>query len=75
MEPKPRPNDEEYFRLLRRMTPQQRLGIASYLSDFERASLLARLRRENPSLSERELKLLRVRTLYPECFHPDGGFK
>lgn len=75
MDFKPRPNDEAYFRMLRAMTPQQRLAIAMYLSDFERASLLARLRRENPQLREPELKRLRTQTLYPECFGPDGKFR
>ena len=67
-DPKPRINDEAYVERLRRMTPSQRLDIASDLSDSVRDLFLTGLRQRHPELDEAALKRLMLRHLYPECY-------
>jgi hypothetical protein len=67
MNPKPRPNQEAYLRNLRRMTPQQRLDVASDLSDSVRELFLAGLRQRHPEMSEQDIRRLMRQKLYPEC--------
>jgi hypothetical protein len=52
MDPKPRPNHELYLRVLRRMTPQQRLARALELSAMTKALFRQGLRKRFPDLSE-----------------------
>lgn len=67
MDPKPRPNQEAYLRMLRRMTPQQRLDVASDLSDSVRDLYLSGLRHRHPEMSEQDIRRLMRQKLYPEC--------
>jgi hypothetical protein len=53
---KPRPNQERYREVLRRMTPGERLRKACELSDWTRKLTLAGLRRQHPDASEQELR-------------------
>lgn len=55
MDPKPRPNHAEYLRILRAMTPEQRLLKACELGDMGKELLRAGLRRRFPEASEAEL--------------------
>ena len=55
MDPKPRPQQEAYLEVLRRMTPEQRLRKAFELSDYTKALFKAGLRNRFPELSEEEL--------------------
>ena len=52
MDPKPRPNDEAYLRVLRAMSPQQRLQKAFEMSAFTKMLFKEGLRRRFPDLSE-----------------------
>jgi hypothetical protein len=58
---KPHPNHREYIRILRRLTPEQRLLKAMELTDLGRRLLLDGLRRRHP-----DLDAARLRTLYLE---------
>ncbi|MFH1748432.1 MAG: hypothetical protein ABIG44_15470 [Planctomycetota bacterium] len=53
---KARPNHREYLRVLRRMTPAQRLRKAFELSDYARSLFLHGLRRRFGDADEAELK-------------------
>jgi hypothetical protein len=55
---KARPNHGEYLKILRRMSPEERLRKAFDLSDFSRALFLQGLRKRFPSLNETELRRL-----------------
>lgn len=68
IDPKPRPNDDAYIARLRAMTPQQRLDIASDLSDSVRDLMMTGLRQLHPELDEAGLRRLMLRQIYPECF-------
>lgn len=60
----PRPtNEERYFDILRRMTPEQRLAKAFELSDYARALFASGVRARNPGLSEPDLRRLVVEEL------------
>ena len=55
---KPRPNHAMYIRVLRNMTPEQRLQKAFELSDLARQLFLCGLRKRFPHLSPAELNRL-----------------
>ncbi len=55
MDPKPRPNEDAYLRVLRSMTPEQRLLKAMELSELTRELLRTGLRRRFPDATEAEL--------------------
>ena len=69
MDPKPRPNQDRYLEVLRRMTPQQRLMKAFELSDLARALFKAGLRHRHPDLPEAELHDLYLEHL-ARCRNP-----
>ena len=54
MDPKERPNNARYIRILRRMTPEQRLMKAFELSAFSKALFVGGLRKRHPDLDETE---------------------
>jgi hypothetical protein len=66
MDPKPRPNHKLYIRMLRRMTPGQRLAKAFDLSEFTRRLFADGLRKRFPDLSEDEFQEL-LRTRLEKC--------
>jgi hypothetical protein len=53
---KPRPNHREYLRILRGLTPEQRLLKAMELTDLGRRLLMDGLRRRYPRLDEQQLR-------------------
>jgi hypothetical protein len=53
---KPRPNQQEYLEVLRRMTPQQRLQKAFELSEETKRLFLIGLRQRFPEKSEAEIR-------------------
>lgn len=55
VDPKPRPNDERYYAVLRAMTPEQRLLKAFELSDFTMALFWEGMRHRNPNLTPDQL--------------------
>jgi hypothetical protein len=63
MDPKKRPNHSLYIRILREMTPEQRLNKAFELSEFSKALFWAGLRQRNPELNEEELHKLMLERL------------
>ena len=63
MNPKPRPNHQQYLRTLRTMTPEQRLRKAFELSAFSKALFSAGLQRRFPELSVPEFHQLLLRRL------------
>ena len=63
MNPKPRPNHREYIKVLRRMTPGQRLKKAMELSDWTKRVFRQGLRRRFPSLSEEDFHKLYLERL------------
>lgn len=67
---KPRPNDEVYLRVLRRMGPAGRLLKALQLGEEARALFRIGLRRRFPQLSEAELKRLYLERL-AKCHNTD----
>jgi hypothetical protein len=52
MDPKPRPQHEVYLRVLRAMTPEQRVQKAFEMSAFTKALFKQGLRQRFPDLSE-----------------------
>ena len=58
MNPKPRPNLERYFAVLRAITPQQRLAQALELSEMTRKLLVTGLWQRHPQLSDDEIRKL-----------------
>jgi hypothetical protein len=58
MDPKARPNHRIYLQVLRRMTPEQRLGKALELSALARSLFAHGLRRRFPDLPEEEFRAL-----------------
>jgi hypothetical protein len=66
MDPKPRPNHKLYIRMLRRMTPGQRLAKAFDLSEFTRRLFADGLRKRFPDLSEDDFQEL-LRTRLEKC--------
>jgi hypothetical protein len=63
MDIKPRPNHAIYIRVLRSMTPEQRLQKALELSEFSRSLFLQGLRKRFPDLSEDEFQKLYLKRL------------
>ncbi|MGD9156541.1 MAG: hypothetical protein PVG90_13735 [Bacillota bacterium] len=63
MDPKKRPNHSLYIRILRGMTPEQRLNKAFELSEFSKALFLTGLRQSYPELNEEELHKLMLERL------------
>ena len=66
MDRKPRPNHKLYIRMLRRMTPGQRLAKAFDLSEFTRRLFADGLRKRFPDLSEDDFQEL-LRTRLEKC--------
>ena len=58
MDIKPRPNHRRYVKILRRMTPAQRLAKAFELTEFSRQLFKDGLRRRHPDLTEAEIHKL-----------------
>lgn len=58
MNPKPRPNHQQYLAILRSMTPEQRLLKAFELSEFSRQLFKEGLRNRFPEKTEAELHSL-----------------
>jgi hypothetical protein len=55
MDPKPRPNDDAYLRVLRAMTPEQRAQKAFEMSAFTKSLFKVGLRRRFPDLPEEQI--------------------
>ncbi len=60
MDPKQRPHHELYLRILRAMTPEQRLAKAFELGGMGRELLRAGLRRRHPGSSEEVIHALEL---------------
>lgn len=58
MDPKPRPNHQQYIEILRRMTPEQRLKKAFELSAFTKKLFIQGLKERHPDLSPEEFHQL-----------------
>lgn len=65
-DPKPRPNRERYFAILRRMTPEARLNKSFELTQLSRDLLRAGLAAQFPELTADELQTLYLARL-AEC--------
>lgn len=63
MDPKPRPNQQRYLQVLRRMTPEQRLLKAIELSALVKQTFREGLRKRFPDLSETEFHQLFLKQL------------
>ena len=63
IDPKPRPNHEQYIRALRAMTPSQRAMKAFELSEMSRRLFRQGLRKRFPHLSEAEFHALYLKRL------------
>ncbi len=63
MNPKPRPHHDVYLRVLRGMTPQQRLDKAMELSEAARRLFRDGLRQRFPHLSDRDIHRLYLERL------------
>ena len=63
---KPRPNHQRYIRVLRGMTPEQRLRKAFELTDFSRALFVHGLKRRFPDRSPEAFEEL-VRRRLEKC--------
>jgi hypothetical protein len=63
---KPQPNHSTYLRLLRRMSPEQRLRKALELSDFAKQLFIQGMRKRFPDLPEGEFRAL-VRRRLDKC--------
>jgi hypothetical protein len=63
MDLKKRPNHLQYIRILRRMTPEQRLNKAFELSEFSKELFISGLRQRFPALNEEELHKLMLERL------------
>lgn len=57
-DPKHRPNHREYIRILRRMTPEQRLFKSFELTDLGRRLFMEGLQRRHPDLDASRLRAL-----------------
>jgi hypothetical protein len=63
MNPKSSPNRSLYMKILRRMTPEQRLGKAFELTEMSRALFVEGLRAKFPNLTEKAFQTLVLRRL------------
>ena len=63
MDIKPQPNRKLYIRILRRMSPEQRLLKAFELTEISRTLLLQGLRTRFPERSEREIRKIYLERL------------
>ena len=54
MDPKPQPNHQEYIRVLRAMTSEERVRKAFELTDFVKATLRSGVQQQFPLASEEE---------------------
>lgn len=63
MNPKKHPNHKEYIRVLRQMTPEQRLLKAFELSDFTKQLFISGLRKRFPELPEVDFNKLLLERL------------
>lgn len=66
MNPKKRPNHQIYIRILRKLTPEQRLLKAFELSAFARELFVSGLRARHPEMPEEEFRRL-VRARLDKC--------
>lgn len=66
MDPKPRPNDDRYVEILRRMTPEEKLRTAFELSEYANELLRAGLRAQHPGATEKALHQMYLARL-AEC--------
>ena len=60
MDPKPRPHARMYIRILRSMTPEQRLAKAFELGEMGRELLRTGLRLRHPGSTEEEIRALEL---------------
>ncbi len=60
---KPQPNHKLYLKILREMTPEQRLAKAFELSEFSKSLFIHGLRQQNPELSDAEFHELLLNRL------------
>lgn len=65
-DPKPRPNEDLYYEVLRRMTPEQKMLKAFELSDMAKRLFKQGLRDRHPELGEAEFHTLFLERL-AEC--------
>jgi hypothetical protein len=65
-DPKPRPNDDRYIRVLRAMTPEQRLLNSFELHELGKELMRAGIRQRNPGASEEDVNRMLVEGL-PKC--------
>ena len=63
MNPKKRPNHELYIKILRRMTPEQKLQKVFELSNMTKELFIYGLRKRFPDLPEKEFKKLLMERL------------
>jgi hypothetical protein len=63
MDPKPRPNHKEYIKVLRMMTPEQKLLKAFELSAFAKQLFLYGLRKRLPDASEEVIHRIYLKRL------------
>ena len=63
VDPKAKPNREQYIRVLRAMTPSQRLDKAFELSTMARQLFVQGLRKRFPDLSEADFHSLLLKRL------------
>lgn len=63
MNPKKRPNHKEYIKILKSMTPEQRLLKAFELSDFSKELFRHGLRKRFPDLPEEDFQKLYLKEL------------
>jgi len=64
------PNHAVYIRLMRRLTPEQRLAIAFDLSEFSKRLFIEGLRKLYPDLPEAQFRQLVMRRL-ERCHNPN----
>jgi hypothetical protein len=63
MNPKKQPNHKEYIKVLKSMTPEQRLQKAFEFSDFSKELFRHGLRKRFPDLSEEDFQKLYLKRL------------
>ena len=69
-DPKPKPNDDIYIEVLRKMTPEQRLIQAFELSEFTRELFREGLRQRFPEKAEIEIHTLFLEKMQ-QCYNRD----
>lgn len=61
---------KEYIKILKKMTPQQRLQRALELSDLTKSLFITGLKLRYPDHSEEDIKNLYIKKVY-KCHHSD----